>query len=143
LLIFTGDAYNFILDVMGYPNAILALFVAAGLFILRSRSPEIRRPFKIWLPIAMIFLAAQVFLIVTPFIRPSGGKGDTSLPYWLAPFISLLLLFCGVLYWLIWFVALPRMGGFSWVAKETHLNDGTILRTWLKSKNKKTGRDVD
>jgi amino acid transporter len=125
-----GDAYNFILDVMGYPNAIVALFVTIGQFILRYRAPELHRPFKIWLPIAYYFLAAQIFLIVTPFIQPTGGKGDTSLPYWAAPALSIVLLLCGVMYWFVWLVALPRIGGFTWIAKETQLVDGTVLRTW-------------
>ena len=41
-----GDAYNFILDVEGYPGSIIFFIVAIGFFVLRRRAPEshARRP---------------------------------------------------------------------------------------------------
>ena len=130
-----GDAYNFILDVMGYPFAITGFMVTIGLFILRRKARHLPRPFKIWLPLAFFFLAAEVFLIVTPFIRPANGKGDTSLPYWLPPVVGLIFVAGGILYWVVWRIAMPLLGRFSWVAKETHLKDGTPVIVWVRSKS--------
>ncbi|TFY57928.1 hypothetical protein EVJ58_g6725 [Rhodofomes roseus] len=77
-------AYPFILDVEGYPSQIINLFVVIGLFWLRYRKPNAHRPFKVWWPLAVFYLAAAVFLLVAPFIRPPGGVGDTPpLPYYL------------------------------------------------------------
>lgn len=75
-----GDAFNFILDVEGYPASILNLFVVLGLFILRYASPNAHRPFETWIIVPVFFLIAQGFLLTAPFLRPPGGKGDTSLP---------------------------------------------------------------
>ena len=117
---------------MGYPTALISFMVTIGLLILRRRAPSLRRPFKVWLPLAFLFLAAQVFLIITPFIRPVDGKGDTSLPYWLPPVTSLTILVAGLMYWLFWQVALPAFGGFSWIGEETHLQDGTAVVAWAR-----------
>lgn len=112
----------------------MSLMVTLGLFLLRRRSPHLPRPFKVWLPIAILFLLAQVFLIVTPFIRPVGGKGDTSLPYWLAPLVSVLFMAGGVMGWFVWRVVWPGLGGFEWVGEEAVLGDGSVVRTWGKMK---------
>lgn len=127
-----GDAYDFILDVEGYPGAIINAFVVIGLFILRWRAPHLHRPFKVWLPVAFFFLVGQCFLMVAPFVRPPGGVGDTSLPYWLYPIVGICVLIGGVVYWAIWRVALPKVGGFSWVETKDVLADGTVVTRFVK-----------
>lgn len=127
-----GDAYNFILDVEGYPGAVINTFVVVGLLILRWKAPNISRPFKVWLPIPILFLAGQCFLMVAPFIRPPGGKGDTSLPYWLYPIVGIAVLLFGVVYWAVWRKALPKIGGFSWFERTEALADGTVVIKFVK-----------
>ena len=122
-----GDAYNFILDVEGYPSSVINFFVVIGLFILRWRAPHIPRPFKVWLPVPIFFLLGQGFLMVAPFLRPPGGKGDTSLPYWLYPVVGIVVLVGGVVYWFGWRVLLPRVGGFEWNERKEVLKDGTVV----------------
>ena len=129
-----GDAFNFIVDVEGYPSAVIALLVVVGLFILRWQMPDMPRPFKVWTPVALFFLAAQTFLIVAPFIRPPGGKGDTSLPYWLYPIVGIIVLFGGGLYWFVWRKVLPRVGGYRLEQKKVNLADGTVVTTFEKVK---------
>ncbi|KAH9960547.1 amino acid permease-domain-containing protein [Lactifluus volemus] len=75
-------AYPFILDVQVYPAQIINLFVILGLFYLRWRKPHLRRPFKgilfdLWLPLALFFFVAEIFLLVAPFLRPANKVGDT------------------------------------------------------------------
>ncbi|TLD38307.1 high affinity methionine permease [Venturia nashicola] len=130
-----GDAYNFILDVEGYPGAIINVFVAVGLLILRWKAPNIPRPFKVWLPVPFFFLLAQSFLLVAPFLKPPGGKGDTSLPYWLYPIVGIVVLVSGAVYWYVWRVAYPKIGGFEWVERKETLSDGTVIARYVKSKN--------
>ncbi|RDW63438.1 high affinity methionine permease [Coleophoma cylindrospora] len=131
-----GDAYNFMLDVGGYPSALIGLLVALGLFILRSRPPFslIPRPFTAWRSLSILFLFAQVLLLAAPIIPPKEGRGDTALPYWAAPLVSVLVLSSGVLYWAIWQVSLPKLGQFVWERVETKLDDGTALVVWKKKK---------
>jgi len=109
--------------------------VTLGLFILRRRAPNLERTFKVWLPIAFIFLAGEAFLIVTPFIRPDDGIGDTSLPYWLAPLVSLSIIFGAAILWLIWRIIIPVLGRFEWVTDEQILSDGAVVLAWKKYKN--------
>ncbi|KAH0830171.1 amino acid permease-domain-containing protein [Lanmaoa asiatica] len=77
-------AYPFILDIQEYPSQIINFFVVIGLFWMRWKRPDLHRPFKVWWPLGVFYLAATVFLIVTPFLRPANGVGDTPpLPYYL------------------------------------------------------------
>lgn len=129
-----GDAFNFIVDVEGYPSSIINAFVVVGLLILRWRAPQLPRPFRVFLPVAFLFLVGQCFLLVAPFLRPPGGKGDTSLPYWLYPIIGIVVLLGGVLYWAIWRKLLPKLGGFEWRQQKETLADGTVVTTFYKEK---------
>ncbi|RFU27127.1 hypothetical protein B7463_g9211, partial [Scytalidium lignicola] len=129
-----GDAYNFILDVEGYPGSIINFFVVIGLFILRYRAPHLHRPFKTWIIVPIFFLAAQVFLLVAPFLRPPGGKGDTSLPYWLYPIVGMAVLVAGAVYWFLWRIVWPRLGGFEWIERKGELKDGTVVTGFDKVK---------
>ncbi|CAG8972146.1 hypothetical protein HYALB_00009694 [Hymenoscyphus albidus] len=134
-----GDAYSFILDVEGYPTSIMNTLVVVGLLLYRYLpayklgSPA--RPFKCPLAIALFFLAAQVFLLVDPFIKPPNGKGDNSLPYWLYPIVGIAVLLAGVAYWFLWRVVRPWLGGFRWVERREVLKDGTVVRGWEKGRS--------
>ncbi|KAJ6504667.1 amino acid/polyamine transporter I [Mycena vitilis] len=100
-------AYPFILDVEGYPQQIINFFIVVGLFWLRYKEPNAHRPFKVWLPLAVFFLAAAVFLIVAPFLRPANKVGDTPpLPYYLYCLVGIAIMILGVLYWAVWRVVL-------------------------------------
>ena len=133
---FSGDAYDFILDVEGYPSSVIYFFVGIGLFILRWRAPQVPRPFKAWWPVPVFFLIGQGFLLVAPFLRPPGGKGDTSLPYWLYPVVGIVVLVCGVLYWFVWRVLFPGVGQFEYVEQKTTLKDGTVVTVFDRVKLK-------
>ena len=81
------------------------------------------------------YLVAQAFLLVAPFLRPPGGKGDTSLPYWLYPIVGIAVLVGGVVYWALWWVVLPKVGGYSLVPRHEKLSDGTSVVVYQRSKN--------
>jgi hypothetical protein len=117
---------------MGYPEAIMCLFVTVGLFVLWRRSVSAHRPFTVWWPLAILFFIAQVFLIVSPFVRPEGGRGDTSLPYWLAPVVGIVILLGGAFYWYTWMIWMPWRGHFSRAKGSARLGDGTEVAIWSK-----------
>jgi hypothetical protein len=79
-------------------------------------------------------MVGQAFQLVAPFIRPPGGKGDTSLPYWLASVVGIIILFAGVVYWAFWQVILPRLGKYKLVPKHEILSDGTTVVVYEKQK---------
>jgi hypothetical protein len=129
-----GDAFNFILDVEGYPASIINLFVVLALFILRYTCPDLHRPFKTWIIVPFFFLIAQGFLLTAPFLRPPGGKGDTSLPYWLYPIVGITVLVVGGTWWLVWRVVWPKLGKFEWLETKASLRDGTMVTEFEKRK---------
>ncbi|KAI1413048.1 high affinity methionine permease [Hypoxylon sp. FL1857] len=130
-----GDAFNFIVDVEGYPSSVISMFVVVGLFILRWEAPNANRPFKVWWPVAGVFAAGQAFLLIAPFLYPPGGKGDTSLPYWLYPIVGIAVLVAGVVYWAFWWKVLPKIGRYSFQERKVELKDGTIVTTFDRIKN--------
>ncbi|KAH8754223.1 high affinity methionine permease [Hyaloscypha sp. PMI_1271] len=129
-----GDVFNFILDVEGYPASIINLFVVLALFILRHTCPDLHRPFKTWIIVPFFFLIAQGFLLTAPFLRPPGGKGDTSLPYWLYPIVGITVLVVGGTWWLVWRVVWSELGKFEWVETKASLRDGTVVTEFEKRK---------
>ncbi|CAD0095648.1 unnamed protein product [Aureobasidium mustum] len=129
-----GDAYNFILDVEGYPGSVINFFVVVGFFWLRYAEPNLDRPFRCWLPVAAFYMVVQAFLMIAPFLRPPGGKGDTSLPYWLYPVVGIVVLTVSVLYWVIWRKVMPFIGRYRLVADHEKLADGTAVVVWSRVK---------
>lgn len=131
-----GDAYDFILDLEGYPSSVIDFLVVAGLFWLRWKAPDVHRPFRCWWPVAFFFMVGQAFQLVAPFIRPPGGKGDTSLPYWLSSVVGIVILFLGVVYWAVWRKVLPLIGGYDLVPEHDVLADGTTVVTYQRVKER-------
>lgn len=60
-----------------------------------------------------------------PFVPPSNGKGNTSLPYYLSPVVALAILALGVVYYLIRFVLLPWALGYELESVAVKLSDGS------------------
>ncbi|OAA63062.1 high affinity methionine permease [Cordyceps fumosorosea ARSEF 2679] len=121
-----GNAYNFILDLEGYPGSVINFLVVTGLFLLRRSEPDAPRPFRVWWPVAGFFMLGQAFQLVAPFLRPPGGKGDTPpLPYWLYCVVGIAILVASVVYWFVCWVAAPRIGKYELVPENEPLADGT------------------
>ncbi|KAF9239123.1 amino acid transporter [Melanogaster broomeanus] len=121
-------AYPFILDVSEYPQQIINFFIVVGLFWLRWKKPHLKRPFKVWWPLAVFYLAAAVFLLITPFLRPANGVGDTPpLPYYLYCLVGIGVMVFGVLYWAGWRILLPKVFGYELVPRKQALDDGTFV----------------
>jgi amino acid transporter len=121
-----GDAYSFILDLEGYPGAIINFLVVVGLLYLRRSNPKVERKFKAWLPVALFFLLGQAFQLVVPFLRPPGGIGDTPpLPYWLSSVVGIGIMVAAVVYWYVWWVAAPAVGKYTLEPRNEPLIDGT------------------
>ncbi|KAL4990001.1 amino acid/polyamine transporter I [Aspergillus falconensis] len=127
-----GNVYNFLLDVSQYAIAIINFLVIIGLFITRQKQTN-QRTFRTWTPVVYLFLASQIFLLVTPFV-PTALDTGKSLPPWLYSVVALLVFSSAGIYWFLSWEVLPRRGRFVWTARESILADGSLVVLWDKVK---------
>ncbi|KAI3529388.1 methionine permease [Colletotrichum abscissum] len=120
------DVYSFILEVEGYPGQILALAIAVGLLWLRIKRPDIKRPFKAFVPAVILRIGLSIALLAAPFFPPD-TKPPNGLFYATYAIIGVSILTAGVMYWYVWTVALPRWGGYKIEETEEILSDGTTI----------------
>ena len=64
------NVYSFILEVEGYPGQMFGLAVAVGLVYLRFKRPDLKRPFKAWLPAVFLKIVLSCALLTAPFVPP-------------------------------------------------------------------------
>lgn len=121
-----GDAYNFILNVISYPLAVVNVFLAAGLLYLYYRPQAYGGwvpPFRASWPIALLFFLGNVYLVIAPFIPPSAGQNVyENLPYYLHCVVGLAIIAAGGVYWLIWAKLLPHIGKYE-LTRETVVSE--------------------
>ncbi|KAI0550205.1 methionine permease [Xylaria curta] len=122
----TNEVYSFILEVEGYPGQIYGFAVTVGLIWLRYKRPDLKRPFKAWMPAVFFRAFFCLLLLAAPFFPPSNPDPDG---LWYATYavVGVGVVVFGVLYWLIWTVILPRLGGYTLEEKEDVLDDGTTV----------------
>ncbi|RYP61636.1 hypothetical protein DL771_010055 [Monosporascus sp. 5C6A] len=131
-----GDAYNFILNVISYPLAIVNAFVAAGLLYLylNRKSWNWNPPISATLPVVVFFLLSNIYLVVAPFVPPPEGQNAyETLPYWIHCIVGFAIIFAGGVYWLVWAVILPKIGKYELV-RETRIDviDGWDRNVFIK-----------
>ncbi|KAF9512436.1 hypothetical protein BS47DRAFT_1464023 [Hydnum rufescens UP504] len=110
-----GDAYNLVLNVVSYPLAVINAAISAGLiYVYVFRSSDWNPPFRAPLLVTVFFLLSNVFLSVAPLVPPlPGHQVYESLPYYLHVVVGLGVLALGALYWLMYWVVLPRLGHYT------------------------------
>ncbi|KAH8174954.1 amino acid permease domain-containing protein [Sarocladium implicatum] len=116
-----GDAYNFVLNLISYPLAIINTFVAAGVIYLYFNR-ERRHwypPVSATLPVVIFFFLSNVYLVIAPFSPPDEGQNIyNDLPYWIHCVVGFGVIFAGGVYWLVWTKVLPWIGGYELVQEE-------------------------
>ncbi|OLN88183.1 High-affinity methionine permease 3 [Colletotrichum chlorophyti] len=130
-----GDAFSFVVSLSSYPTTVLLTAITIGLVKLRfTDSANFQSPLRApWILIG-IYLAANIFLIVMPFVRPPNGKGNTSLPYWLSSVVALGILSLGIIYYAIRFVVVPRLFGYRHREIQQELSDGSKVTRFQRVK---------
>lgn len=113
-----GPAYNFIVDLYTYPGTWINGFVAAGLIYLQyKKSENWTSPFHTFLPVTVLYLLANMFLAIVPFIPPDGAIDPDGYPYYVYPIVGVGVLLLGVVYWFLWTRVWPNIGGYRIVAE--------------------------
>ncbi|KAI6766114.1 hypothetical protein HG530_007184 [Fusarium avenaceum] len=72
----SNTIYSLILEIDGYAAQLIGLAVAIGLVKLRSQRPDLKRPFKAWIPAVGVRIIMSCALIAAPFFRPPDYQGE-------------------------------------------------------------------
>ncbi|KAI0049804.1 amino acid transporter [Auriscalpium vulgare] len=121
------DAFNFLLDLASYPHLVFTMATGIGIWVLRRRraaegfSPS---PFKVWNSAIIMWLVKCAFLLIMPWVPPEEGHGDVS--FWYATYCVVgigILALCAVYYY-VWIILLPRIGGYEIVEEVIELGGG-------------------
>lgn len=105
-------------SIISYPLSIINVFVAGGLIHLyiNRKSWNWQPPFTATLPVAIFFLLSNIYLVIAPMIAPEDGNSVyESLPYWSHVVVGFGVLIAGGVYWLVWAIVLPKIGGYELV----------------------------
>lgn len=129
-------------SLISYPLAVINTAVAGGLIYLYIKPHSVNRtpqtwapPFKATLPVAVFFFASNVYLVIAPFIAPDEGQNVyESLPYWLHCVVGIALLAAGAVYWLVWAIILPKIGGYELVRESFEGKDGWSGNVFVRVK---------
>ncbi|OAX33005.1 amino acid transporter [Rhizopogon vinicolor AM-OR11-026] len=123
------DAFNFLVDLTSYPSQVFHAATAIGLWLLRRRrmlaglAPSKYRASFLFIS---SYLLSMLFLLIMPWVPPEDGHGDVS--FWYATYCVTalgILALCGIYYWL-WIVFLPWLGGYTIVEEVERLEDGAL-----------------
>ncbi|KAG0695135.1 amino acid permease-domain-containing protein [Suillus ampliporus] len=126
----TQDGFNFLVDMASYPNLVFNAATAIGVWLLRKRrtlaglAPSKYRARNIYVS---LYLLSAIFLLIMPWVPPERGHADVS--FWYATYCVVglgVLALCGVYYWL-WIVFLPWLGGYTIVEEVERLEDGASV----------------
>jgi hypothetical protein len=114
--------------VISYPLAIVNVFVALGLawLYLHRDAYNWHPPTRATLPVTIFFLLSNLYLAIAPFIPPDTPDQNVynSLPYYLHCVVGLGIIGAGGVYWLVWAVLLPRLGGYRLEKEVVKGDDG-------------------
>lgn len=124
------------MDLYTYPGAWINGFVAAGLIYLHfKKSEQWSSPFKAWLPVIVLYLLANIFLALVPFIPPDGDHNAGGYPYFVFPVVGVGVLLLGAVYWYLYTKLWPKIGGYKIVAERTASeDDGREVIRYIKVK---------
>ncbi|KAF4344215.1 high affinity methionine permease [Fusarium beomiforme] len=135
-----GDAFQFVVSLKTYPDAIFHAAMGVGLLLIRrrrSRSGTPRSDFRAWWALVILYLLAQVFLLVMPWIPPEGGiyAGTVSFLWCTYMIVGIgIMAICGIYYYL-WMKVFPRWGNYSIRSQVVSVDDnGANTHRLLRSR---------
>ncbi|KAF5989188.1 high affinity methionine permease [Fusarium coicis] len=113
-----GDAFQFVVSLKTYPDAIFHAAMGVGLLLIRrrrSRSGTPRSDFRAWWALVIVYLLAQVFLLVMPWIPPEGGiyTGTVSFLWCTYMIVGIGIMATYGIYYYLSMKVLPRWGNSS------------------------------
>lgn len=118
-----------------YPGAWINAFVTAGLIWLQyKKSENWKSPWRTILPVSVVYLLSNIFLLLVPFIPPEGSWDEDGYPYYVFPVVGVGVLLLGVMYWFSWTKLLPRIGGYKVESERSFDENGDEFVRYRKIK---------
>ena len=123
-----GDAFQFVVSLKSYPDAIFHVALGAGLIFLRrrrDRSGTPRSDFRAWWVIVILYLLSQIYLLVMPWIPPVGGIYAGTVSFFYATYMIVGIAVIGVCgaYYYVWMDVLPRWGNYTIRSQVVNVDD--------------------
>jgi len=87
--------------------------------------------------VAVLYLLANIFLAIVPFIPPDGDWNAEGYPYFVFPIVGVGVLFLGVVYWFAWTRVWPKFGGYKIVSERYEDQAGNEHIRYVKVYTKK------
>ncbi|KAI1204183.1 amino acid transporter [Annulohypoxylon truncatum] len=132
-----GPVYNFLVNLYTYPGAWINAFVTGGLIYLHyKKSEDWSSPWHTYLPISVLYLIANVFLAIVPFVPPNGDWNAQGYPYFVFPVVGVGVLILGGVYWACWSKLWPAIGGYRIEAHRIVEDDGKEVVRYKKIKTR-------
>ncbi|KAK1750128.1 amino acid permease-domain-containing protein [Echria macrotheca] len=126
------NIYSFILDVEAYPGQFFALATSFGLIWLRWKRPDLKRPYKAFLPAVWLRIVLSLALVAAPFVPRQGEDAGAHLFRVTYALVGISVILFGVLYWLFLAILLPRWGGYKLEETADVLKDGTTVTKFTR-----------
>ncbi|KAL5895005.1 low-affinity methionine permease [Pyricularia oryzae] len=124
------EVYSFILEVESYPGQFFALASACGLLYLRRKKPDLKRPFRAWIPAVVLRIMVCLALIAAPFFPPATPT-EGGMFYATYAVVGFSIIMIGLVYWFAWTILAPRLGGYKLEEKAEVLADGMTVTKYV------------
>ncbi|KAG6001989.1 hypothetical protein E4U21_003603 [Claviceps maximensis] len=127
-----GDAFQFVVSLKTYPDAMFGLAMTLGVYIIRRRRRRNQLPesqFQVSNVLLLFFNLIQAFLLVMPWWPPKGGPYAGNVSFWYATYCVTgvaILLICG-LYYIVWMYLLPKWRGYRIRAEVIKAEDDSVV----------------
>ncbi|CAK7900628.1 high-affinity methionine permease [[Candida] anglica] len=113
-----GDAYNFIVDIGSYSGYIFKLVLVVGLLMVRQHRKAAGlsfEGFKVPLPILIITILYEIFVIAMAFVPPTTGLigSDVSFFYCTYALTTIGILIVCIIYYYVWAKVLPKIFNYQ------------------------------
>jgi len=99
-----GEAFEFLVDLISYPAWFFYGISVFGLLWMRKTQPQLERPFRVWWPLAVLFILCAIFLCVFPFIPPTDGEplvSPSGIPYYLSSLLGAISIIVPIPLWYV------------------------------------------
>ncbi|KAH7358968.1 high-affinity methionine permease [Plectosphaerella cucumerina] len=113
-----GDAFQFIISLKTYPDAIFHVALAIGVFLIRHRRARSGTPaseFRAWLILVVFYLLIQAYLLIMPWFPPKTGIYGGNVSFFYATYCLVgiaILIVCGGYYY-FWMTLLPKWKNYT------------------------------